>query len=643
MPRLNSKGQATTGYSVTWYDDNLTFKQVCSVSGSSEKCQMKLSDGTLIADRGANYFQAANTHWICWLGNYGVFNSYGEHFPAAGMDRPTSRLVAADGTMAYKTVYQSNGPWTMRHPNGTTTQFGGDCQDVQVIADGQLVWTEGGLLHSLGISTPLPTRKVWAPTFKDGHLLYQDQATGCLVFDDKVVAPSGNYFRPDFMITGDNVHVVWSSNEGDTDVIVKDFTLSALASLPTVGASAPPTSGGGSTTTGSMTMQAFERKMWIAPFFSHSERYGMTATADHVGNAIIITEDMSDAGMAQVFALGFPMIIASAQMNADRANTTIAYWTGNAAEAQSALANPVEKPVIWYEDVTDANSWPASRPAWVNERVWPTAQCYRAPGEALTTFESRMRAMLDRIKSYGRPMFLVPRFDDFNGTGTIAQTLEAMLVYQKLLADYEIVGFMPFADRRGNGIAKNQSLHDWAMAFKMANPARPNRFDYWQPASVDMTTLLKNKLGQSTLLITLTDAEKKFILDALQAPPATGGGTTQPPTSLQWPNLQGVLEAERAKYPEMITADQCVAIINAVAASHPGLGLLKKPGGNHGLQPKSGIPCSVDWVIMKDGRGADVLSDGGNIDGTLGRATPSWPAEPSSDTQDPNNWVAPTA
>lgn len=391
------------------------------------------------------------------------------------------------------------------------------------------------------------------------------------------------------------------------------------------------------------SMQAFDRKMWVAPFFSHSERYGMTATADHVGNAIMITEDMTDAGMAKVFALGFPMIIGSAQVNPSRANTTIAYWTGDDAGAQEALANPIEKPVLWYKDVGTAGDWPASRPSWVNEKVWPTIQAYRTSGETLETFENRIRGILDRVKTYGRPMVLVPRFDDFNGSGSVTQTLECMPVYVSLVRDYEIIGFLPFADRRGNGISSNPSLRDWAMSFKLAVPTRPNRFDYWQPTGTDMVTLLKNKFGQSTLLIALTDVEKAFILKSLQAPVTQPDTPTDPPTTTEWPNLQGILAAERAKYPAMVTADQCVAIINAVAAQHPGLGLLKKSGGNHGLQPKSGIPCSVDWVIMKDGRGADVLGDGGNIDGTLGKGSPNWPSKPSDDVQDPSKWVAPTA
>jgi hypothetical protein len=243
---------------------------------------------------------------------------------------------------------------------------------------------------------------------------------------------------------------------------------------------------------------------------------------------------------------------------------------------------------------------------------------------------------------YGRLGILVPRFDDFNGQGSIPQTLECMPVYDALMRDFPLFGFLPFSDRRGNGISKNQDLHDWAKAFLYANPTRPNRFDYWQSAGTTMETSLQNKFGQTTLLITLTDVEKKFILDSLHGTP-TEPEPEPPPTSDEWPNLSAQLKAERAKYPERVTADQCVAIINAVAGQDGALGLLRKETGNHGIQPKSGIGCSTDWVIMRDGVGADVLGDTGNsTTGETGLGVPSWPSEPSDETQDAARWVAPT-
>jgi len=85
---------------------------------------------------------------------------------------------------------------------------------------------------------------------------------------------------------------------------------------------------------------------------------------------------------------------------------------------------------------------------------------------------------------------------------------------------------------------------------------------------------------------------------------------------------------ERSKYPVLMTANECVEMLNAVAKGEGnGWGLLKKEGGNHGIQPVTGIGCSVDWLLNKDLKlGTDCLIDGGNsTTGKPGISKPTWP------------------
>jgi len=52
------------------------------------------------------------------------------------------------------------------------------------------------------------------------------------------------------------------------------------------------------------------------------------------------------------------------------------------------------------------------------------------------------------------------------------------------------------------------------------------------------------------------------------------------------------------------------AILNEAAWKN-GLGLLSKPAGNNCPQPKTGTPVSCDYLVTRDGRGADVIGDAG--------------------------------
>ncbi len=624
----------------------------------------------------ANVGYAGGGVWASWLATSdatrGIYASTGFRSHDAGL-----LGVGVDGTIVYKPSYHANGPSIGRELDGTEWQItDGHTAALQMFGGRRAIWMEGMTIRTANLPPVqyISEGGVWkaqAALANEWWVAYYNGSKGIVLHPFNSLAgfsvlPTGNGWHTICSLSATVIRVAISRGEGEQpgEIWVRDYDVQnnvmrnpwgnqeeqrwvpvARVNLQT-GAPQNPTDPNPIPLT-SMRIQAFERKMWMAPFFSHSERYGETPLLEHAGNAIILVENATDPeGLGRELKkygpLATPLIVdASKRMYPEFVNTTVAYWAGSAESAQTALSlssSPMfEKPIIWYEDTGETVRWPATRPDWLTERVWPAVQAYRIPGELLTTFEARISSMLDRVSQYGRPVALVARFDDFNGTGSVAETLEAMQVYVRLINTYQIVAFLPFADRRGNGIAKNQELKDWALAFKAAMPARPNRFDYWQPSGMDFVTVLRNKFGQTTSLITLTTAEKNFILSKLEGtviPPP-------PPPTQQWPNLSAQLKAERAKYPEKVSADECVAIINAVAALHPGLGLLKKPNGNHGLQPKTGIPCSVDWIILQDGRGADVLGAAGDSNtGELGVGTPSWPNEPTG-KEDPARWIAP--
>ncbi len=82
-------------------------------------------------------------------------------------------------------------------------------------------------------------------------------------------------------------------------------------------------------------------------------------------------------------------------------------------------------------------------------------------------------------------------------------------------------------------------------------------------------------------------------------------------------NLLLELEDLRKEYPNAMTNDQCVEMLNRLAWKNKDdlFGLLHKPAGNNGVR-SDGIPCSVDFITnLKDGVGVDCLINaGGGVD-----------------------------
>lgn len=220
---------------VSWYDATLTIALNT----------ITLSDGTVLDPRAASVTYANNGRWIAFLSGYGVFGSVlPSLLPTAGLipDPFESDYIADDGTFAYKTVYQASGPWTLVNPDGSSRQFGTDPRAVQVLGATSVVWREAnGLLVGLNSPVPLPSRACHWHRIVSGHLLYQDDATGVLVLDGKVIAPAGNYYRPDLMVQGDgSILVVWSPTEAEATVQSLVVTMMTLAQARPIEAEQPP-------------------------------------------------------------------------------------------------------------------------------------------------------------------------------------------------------------------------------------------------------------------------------------------------------------------------------------------------------------------------------------------------------------------
>jgi hypothetical protein len=356
-------------------------------------------------------------------------------------------------------------------------------------------------------------------------------AGGAVIRDgarEKILWPGEIAFEPDFAVSGDTIGIVsWDVASVKSVMILR----SELGEPETPEPVDMP------------DVRPLPRKMWFAPFFSHSAQYGDTPMDRHVGNLIWTLP--SDLDRIRPLA---PMVVATdAPIPEVNLNTTIAWWVTGATIAdlettvRRALTLP-EKPIIAYLDSRD---WPAVRPDWVTDRVWPGVQCYRQSGESIDAMRGAMERILTPMASWNVYSVLTPRFDDVNGTQSVSFTLEAMPLYDELLRRFLVCGFMPFSDRRGHGISADPALRAWAQAFLNANPGRPNRFDYWTSTTNDIETVLRNKLGQTIEMVFLSQAEKQYLLSKIGVPTPI---PDPPPNSDHAPIIPNFLELTRSHW-----------------------------------------------------------------------------------------------
>jgi len=316
-----------------------------------------------------------------------------------------------------------------------------------------------------------------------------------------VIEPRPIAFYHDAMGVDGRLVVAYSTTSGEApSSLVKHEDVTRTFALTDLAATAPAPI---------PAVEPLPRKLWVAPIWSHG-RYG--DTDDHVGNAIwCVTEDAE-----RLTAHGFPLIT-TGPVDAAR-DLTVAYWCSGAhrddlgARVREALTWP-EKPVIAY---LDQDGWPDPKPSWVTERVWPSIMAYRNAGESLSAFDARLTAILRRVRGYDRPMFLTPAFYTRNGAVPVSDILACMPLYDRWMREFEIVGFMPFADRRPTGMLQHPEFRVWARAF-LAASVRPTRHDYWTsdgPATEPMHPRVTRKLRQRE---SLTGEECDWLLSRLSA------------------------------------------------------------------------------------------------------------------------------
>lgn len=271
---------------------------------------------------------------------------------------------------------------------------------------------------------------------------------------------------------------------------------------------------------------AWPTKMWISTFHTHTEQYLGGGQGDVIGNAITLTGSSTDPqGIVRELrrtrqdSPATP-IICVPSWEADQlefVGRIVAWWTagaddgGLAAAVQAAHAHTPK--AVWA--YLDRRGWSATRPWWVTDQVLPALQCYRNPGESLDAFDAAIRQDLDAVAGYDRPCVLtLACYDRLQGyLGMKEQSYAIQTLLRGWVEDYPVVGLHLFADRRPGGMRDYPVLRTLADAMVLANPARPNRYDYWQHG--DLTTVYRNKLGQTTPLIALTAPEKAYLRSVL--------------------------------------------------------------------------------------------------------------------------------
>lgn len=240
MPRLNRHGQIAEQRR-EWYDNTRTAFQDCSTG----ECKVVLSDGSVQADRGANFVYAGGGVWAAWLFQYGVFDSLGRHFPDAGLGP-----VGPDGAIALKPEFNSFGPWEVLEKSGQRwTLTPGDAYEIQLLGHQRALWQEQGFVKTTeGLPIRVPNERVWWPRAVEYRgqflLLYQHQGTGALVLAGRKILPPGNYFYPDAAFIDGAFHIVWSPNQADTEaqrLVLTEIELSTYPFITSIDVTPPAT------------------------------------------------------------------------------------------------------------------------------------------------------------------------------------------------------------------------------------------------------------------------------------------------------------------------------------------------------------------------------------------------------------------
>lgn len=231
----------------------------------------------------------------------------------------------------------------------------------------------------------------------------------------------------------------------------------------------------------------YARKMFLAPYDSYSNRYGITSRP--IGN-------MAFPYIEYVSQMKVPTIMAFDTYMQQYENKCLYYYThcgGNKLDNGKAqyefFNNKPEKPRILY---LDGDGWPEKLPDWIDERItFPSIQMYRNKNESLSAFSDRMIKVCKIVKQYKLPMVANIGCYDRNGSLTIDQILECFPVYDEMLREYRFIGIMPFSDMRPDGMVQYPILYDYLQLMYNAIPSRPNRLDGWNFENIEESIRIK--------------------------------------------------------------------------------------------------------------------------------------------------------
>lgn len=601
----------TRGSSAAWYDDdNIVFQRLddgfarvslYNIHDKSYNTEYNAPAGTVMGGGGT---------WAAFLANPITFVTSIGHFV-----NNESGLVAvgAEGQVCYKPLYQSAGPYRIRQKNGVDWLLSSaDITDVQLIRNGEAIWRQGNQLFSIGLPTPIQlwnAGNIWRPrvAFNNGewYISYMSEQLNGLVAHkllDKSkfkLFPGSNYFNHNLCSVNNVIIIGWASSEGEQP---GQITVQPIIQF---GDSEPIPTPVGET----KMIRAFERTFWQAPYLSHHKRYGDTSPERHVGNSIHV--DWEDDNLGRFLSLGKGLIFdIDNALGFTVVEGLVVTWYCSAnnlndlgAKVERAKTFP-ERPIIAYLDSRD---WPANRPDWLTTNVWPSIQAYPAASEPLNNFIMNIESLIQRVDSYEQPMCLASRTSE--GNADYAYILQCVPFYEEWLRNFFFVAHMPFSDRRGNGIQKNENLWQAMRAFQYAIPfGQPNRFDYWIPEDASMLERLENKFGQSRASFVIEQDLQEDILDKYEddTDPGNGSGGDEEP-DIDEPLLRVMLEHAWDKYGGGPGGGNPIRgkILNEAAFNYneevgeEHVGLSRKEFGSHVIQPHTGELIAHDIIQVK--------------------------------------------
>jgi hypothetical protein len=236
-----------------WINDDHAIYQVCDGGCRLEEYTVSTGARVTVDRFGANDIQAGGGIWVKWLGCgdptiCGVTSSTGWHCFECGLI-----AVGPNGEIAYKPIYQSNGPFLVREPDGSTWKFSDvPAYDVQLLGQRRVIWTTSQRVFTAGLPAPATAVPAfWRPRVVflaggEAWVCYFTAEEGLILhpFNDASkgykLRATPDAFKHDIAAVGPRtIRVAFATNEGETagsiisiDVNVDTMPRVSLAVMP---------------------------------------------------------------------------------------------------------------------------------------------------------------------------------------------------------------------------------------------------------------------------------------------------------------------------------------------------------------------------------------------------------------------------